>query len=368
MTELTGLSRTGAVQVEVPEVLDGARFVISATDGGERRTVEYPPPADPAESAVVLAGDGTSVVFAANEELYRWRTNGALDYLQPVDAVALGAPRDASITGRFVLSSREGQNQAILEIIDLDGPTIPIVAVAELAGPQLSDQIRRLYLAYLGREPDPGGLHHWMVTRARGRTVSQVSSAFASSTEFTNTYGALANEQFVDLVYQNVLGRAPDAAGRSYWLSRLAAGMKRGALMTEFSEGPEFIARTATTTTVLPVAHRIERLYRAYFGRTADQAGLDYWLERFSGGASLGSLSNAFAASTEFRNTYGGLDDDQFVELVYRNVLDREPDPAGAAYWLDRLVTGKSSRGQVMIGFSESPEFVVATDTIPPSG
>ncbi len=271
----------------VPEVLDGTRFVISATDGGDSQPVSYPAPADPADAAVVLTGDGGSVVFAADQELYRWRTSGALDYLQPPDTVTLGAPRDASITGRFVLSSRRGQNQAILEIIDLDGPTIPIVAVAELSGPQLSDQIQRLYLAYLGREPDPAGLNYWMVTRARGRTVSQVSSGFASSTEFKNTYGVLADEQFVDLVYENVLGRAPDAAGRSYWLSRLAAGMKRGALMTEFSEGPEFIALTGTTTPVVPLAHRIERLYRAYFDRTADQAGLDYWLERFSRGASL---------------------------------------------------------------------------------
>lgn len=39
----------------------------------------------------------------------------------------------------------------------------------------------------------------------------------------------------------------------------------------------------------------------------------------------------------------------------YLNVLDREPDPAGYAYWLDRMAGGLSS-AEVLASFSESAE------------
>ena len=47
------------------------------------------------------------------------------------------------------------------------------------------------------------------------------------------------------------------------------------------------------------------------------------------------------------------------MTLAYRNVLHREPDPVGLTFWLDQLQRG-ASRGQVMLGFSESVEFIQA--------
>lgn len=363
LTTVTGINRDGSLQVLVPD--SGARFTVGPTTGGTPTPVEYPAPAGDRESGVAFAGDGGSVIFASNDELYRWHTNGDLEYLQPSGAAVLGTPQDASITGRFVLLSRPGATQGILEVIDLDGPVIPIVTTESLEGPQLSDQIRRLYLAYFDREPDPGGLREWMVARARGGSLQGVSSAFAASTEFQNEYGSLSDEEFVELVYLNVLGRPAEPAGRTFWLGQLAAGMSRGRLMTEFSEGPEFRNRTLTTTPALPLAHRIERLYQAYFRRGADQPGLDYWLERLTFGAGLGALSNEFVRSDEFQNTYGSLSDEEFIDLVYRNVLDRDPDEAGRAFWLGQLSSGSMSRGTVMVGFSESAEFIIVTDTMP---
>ena len=42
---------------------------------------------------------------------------------------------------------------------------------------------------------------------------------FGRSSEFTALYGQTTNEQFVDLVYENVLGREADAEGKAYWLT-----------------------------------------------------------------------------------------------------------------------------------------------------
>lgn len=99
---------------------------------------------------------------------------------------------------------------------------------------------------------------------------------------------------------------------------------------------------------------QLERLYLAYFQRNSDRAGLNFWVED---GRSLPVVSQEFAQSAEFQATYGDLDDEAFVELVYRNVLGRPSDAGGRAFWLDQL-DGGMSRGLLMLNFSNSPEFI----------
>jgi hypothetical protein len=74
-------------------------------------------------------------------------------------------------------------------------------------------------------------------------------------------------------------------------------------------------------------------------------------------------ISAAFADSTEFRNRYGSLSDETFVDLVYANVLNRVADAEGRAHWISVLQQG-TSRGEVMVGFAESTEYVTKTQTV----
>ena len=101
---------------------------------------------------------------------------------------------------------------------------------------------------------------------------------------------------------------------------------------------------------------QVRRLYVAYFRRESDQAGLAYWVGRMSQGTGLNEVSSNFAASAEFKSIYGKVGNADFVRLVYRNVMGREPETGGFQYWVSRLDQG-TSRGGVMTGFSESGEF-----------
>ncbi|MEL7158124.1 MAG: DUF4214 domain-containing protein [Actinomycetota bacterium] len=134
--------------------------------------------------------------------------------------------------------------------------------------------------------------------------------------------------------------------------------------MTGFSESTEFVATTGTAAPQSGVDGEVYRLYVAFFLRTPDAAGLDYWVGVRNGGAPMEDIAAAFTASTEFQATYGALNNADFVELVYHNVLAREPDGAGTSYWLSVLGAGVD-RGSMMVGFSESPEFILATGTVP---
>ena len=105
----------------------------------------------------------------------------------------------------------------------------------------------------------------------------------------------------------------------------------------------------------------LDRLYSAYFLREPDLSGFAYWADRFRSGQSLVSISQAFTGSAEFTSTYGQLTNGDFVRLVYRNVMQREGDGAGVAYWTDILDRRVRGRGSVMALFSESAEYKVAT-------
>lgn len=232
----------------------------------------------------------------------------------------------------------------------------PVVAGAVFAN---RAEIVRLYRACFGRLPDSRGLDHWVDARRAGLGLSDAAEEFARSTEFATTYGPLDNRGFVAQVYRNVLGRQADSAGLDYWSSVLASGATRGQVMVQFSESDEFVAAAQPDVDQVDANGPVARLYRAYFGRAADRDGLRYWI-----GTDLPyqAVSDAFAGSAEFAATYGTLSDNDFVTLVYRNVMGRDPDAAGRAYWLGQLRAGVS-RGSMMLGFSESDEFIVKSGT-----
>lgn len=114
-----------------------------------------------------------------------------------------------------------------------------------------------------------------------------------------------------------------------------------------------FLAGTAQVETN---TNSVIRLYRAYFLRNPDHGGYAFWSGKRAAGWSVTRISSEFAASSEFRNRYGSLSDAQFVDLVYRNVMNRTADASGSAFWVAKMAHGMP-RGQVMASFSESSEY-----------
>ena len=66
----------------------------------------------------------------------------------------------------------------------------------------------------------------------------------------------------------------------------------------------------------------------------------------------LSAVADGFAFSVEFKNTYGSLSNQGFVEQLYHNVLDRAGEAAGVAGWTAALNSGQMDRGDVLFGFS----------------
>ncbi len=244
------------------------------------------------------------------------------------------------------------------------GPTDPSEWPTYIRNVPLDGQINRLYQAYFLRLADESGFSYWLDQRASWTSLDDISSAFASSTEFQTRYGQLTDDAFVDLVYANVLNRVAEDEGRNYWIWALSAGVSRGEVMIGFAESDEYVARTGTAAATGVNEARVRRLYEAFFLRAPEADGLEYWTGQADSGVKLEVIASAFAQSAEFQDQYGALGDQQFVELVYANVLGRSPEADGLTYWTSML-QGGLDRGTAMVGFSESAEFVKSTGTIP---
>lgn len=110
-----------------------------------------------------------------------------------------------------------------------------------------------------------------------------------------------------------------------------------------------------------PAHSIIIRFYQAVLGRQPEVGGLLFWLEQFdSGDWSPRRIAAFFVTSPEFMMLYGeNTTNEQFVETVYQNVLRRQPDAAGAAFWIDFLDQG-NSRAELILLFSNDTEFIEA--------
>jgi len=103
-------------------------------------------------------------------------------------------------------------------------------------------------------------------------------------------------------------------------------------------------------------AGQIYRLYKAAFDRAPDAQGLGFWINAVDSGIELKTVARVAIDSPEFRaNHYGDGSNKQFVNSLYLNVMDRAPDDKGLNFWTTALDAG-TSRADVLIGFSESPE------------
>ncbi|WP_335948625.1 DUF4214 domain-containing protein [Salipiger bermudensis] len=110
-------------------------------------------------------------------------------------------------------------------------------------------------------------------------------------------------------------------------------------------------------------AGAVYRLYLATLAREADATGYNNWTEALAmESRTLLEVANGFVASAEFQATYGALDNPAFVTLLYNNVLDRDPDAQGLDNWVTKLDAGMS-RAQVVLGFSQSSEFIAETSS-----
>ena len=111
-----------------------------------------------------------------------------------------------------------------------------------------------------------------------------------------------------------------------------------------------------TAAAVNETVGRVERAYITLLGRSPDDGGLRYWLDRQADGLEYERIIQFFLDSPERRASYPeGQSDTEFLEQLYRDAFDRAPDSVGVDYWTGQLAAGMT-RDQVALFFIDSAE------------
>ena len=111
--------------------------------------------------------------------------------------------------------------------------------------------------------------------------------------------------QFVQDFYQGALGRQPSASELSQWTATLTNAQMQGSgslLGAAQSLGSVLFASTEYKNLNTDNSTYITDLYEGYLQRAPDPAGHANWLNFLNGGASRATLRTAFATSLEFQN------------------------------------------------------------------
>ncbi len=181
---------------------------------------------------------------------------------------------------------------------------------------------------------------------AIGWTAAQVESALIGSPEYFSAHGGTA-EGFVAGLYRDLLGREPDPAGAAVWIALTRAGMPRGE-----------IARLVLNTDEARRT-RVARWYQSELRRSGSleqlkaDAGVGLWAGLIGQGAAEVLVHAAILGSAEYLAIHGGTAEG-FAAGLYRDLLGREPDPAGVAGWVARTRAGTS--------YAELARLMLATD------
>jgi virginiamycin B lyase len=149
------------------------------------------------------------------------------------------------------------------------------------------NQVEALYQKVLHRFADPGGLTTYVLLLNGGMSTTQVEAILLGSPEYQALHSG-GSAGFLNGVYQDVLGRAPDQSGSQFWTQTLAQGASAG----DVASG---ILNSLEGDTVA-----MQALYVQYLHRPADPLGLNAFVAELQAGATTDQAVLALLNSAEY--------------------------------------------------------------------
>ena len=151
--------------------------------------------------------------------------------------------------------------------------------------------LARLYLATFGRFPDYEGINYYTGQREEARPLASIADEFVGSPEFRQLYGNPDNAQFVELMFENVLGNPGQADVRNYWIEELNTGrMTRGQVLIDLAESGFF--RERSNNQIL-----VSTAYIEILRRTPDPEGYARWVAHLNAGNPYRSVIDGLLAT-----------------------------------------------------------------------
>ncbi len=222
----------------------------------------------------------------------------------------------------------------------------------------IEEFIERVYTKLLRRDADLEGLNYYLNRLLKGDSAAEIEEIFFQSRELKSLN--LSTEEFVKRTYETLLGREPDAQGGEYWKNMIDVNhIPRDIVFYKFITSEEFgnLAKEhfiVGYTMDDALKAFLERMYLLVLDRAADGAGMEFWFKALRDKTkSAKDIAADFFDSKEFKER--NLNDEEFVKIAYRALMDREADKEGENFWLDFLKN--HSRKELVREFINSKEF-----------
>ncbi len=168
---------------------------------------------------------------------------------------------------------------------------------------------------------------------AQGATDAQVRGSLLASDEFLAVHGG-TDQGFVAGVYQDVLGRSPDAAGIAQWTAAYDSGT-----YTRYQIAEAILAAPEAKLT------EVARWFQDDLGRTTSlddlkaDPGIASWADLLDEGVGDDTVEAAIMASFEFLVDHGA-SPAPVVQGFYDDLDDRDPTATEDAAWAGLLYDG----------------------------
>ena len=258
--------------------------------------------------------------------------------------------------------------------------------------------LNRAYREELGRNPDEEGLQYWKDQLTSGNQTQEdvlanirrsdeykenqqdievqeqgrapdvdnaddvtFNNANAGDEDFNNLYndtftaatgGGQAetnNDQEkidqINTIYREELERDSDNEGANYWLEELKSGRQT------LDDIRANIRRSDEAANLESNKAFIEEQYEGGLDRGSDSEGMSYWLKDLATGQSREDVAANIRRSDEFSTQA-----ENYLDNLYENILERDPDDEGLEYWKEQLTSGNQTRQEVEANINRSDE------------
>jgi len=314
-------------------------------------------------------------------------------YLDQLYQEKFGRPPDAAGKAYWKAELDSGKTSAdkIAQIFD---NTDEAKQVQESRAQETKDFLEKTYAEELGREPDTSGAEYWANEISSGRqSQTDVLNNIRASEEyqeqqepeeeewqqeydnqFNSAVGDIAVEEpeesvpedqeepvyglpyidpeseqgkkgAINEIYQDLLGRDSDQGGSDYWYEELESGRQT------LDDIRANVGRSEEAANLESNKAFIEEQYEKGLDRGSDEEGMSYWLKDLATGQSRENVAANIRRSDEFSTQA-----EDYLEGVYENILERDPDVEGLDYWKEQLTSGNQTREEVEANINRSDE------------
>ncbi len=164
---------------------------------------------------------------------------------------------------------------------------VALAIMSDAGGEYDARLVNAAFQQYLHRNADQQALDYFVRLLQTGLTVEQFDVDLINSDEYFASGGG-TNDGFLDALYEDALGRSPDAGGRTAFDAMLAAGASRAQVADLLFSSTEYQNRL------------VNSMYESLLDRPADAPGLAFFSAELNSGLTDQQVVAQIISSDEF--------------------------------------------------------------------